>query len=280
MMPLAVSRHLRGWQSVFRLKAAERAIRSPVPGQGAHHGLAGELIVSLTSYGPRLGTVVKTVRSILLQGVIPDRVVLWVTPEDFKSLPQDLLSLTGNIFEVRTFRDLKSYMKIIPALETWPEAFIITADDDLYYEPNWLGILVRGAVAGEKIIVCRRAHRPRRSGDRYAPYAEWDWDIVTRGEVRDDLFPTGCGGVLYPPGSLSPEVGVEGNFKKLCPTADDVWLYWMGRLAGSRVRQVGGGFAQVPWAGSQECSLISQNAQGRNDEQLRAVMAAYPIDRA
>ncbi|MDD5305427.1 MAG: glycosyl transferase, partial [Elusimicrobia bacterium] len=38
---------------------------------------------------------------------------------------------------------------------------------------------------------------------------------------------------LYPPGSLSADVLDQGTFRALCPKADDLWLYWMGRKAGA-----------------------------------------------
>jgi len=82
--------------------------------------------------------------------------------------------------------------------------------------------------------------------------------------------------VLYPPGSLAPEVTNSAAIQELCPDADDIWLYWMGHLAGSRYRQVGGPFRQVAWPRSQRTSLQSQNIdQGRNDVQMAMMQARY-----
>jgi hypothetical protein len=277
MLRAVTSDRLKRIQARIRLRSAERAVAVfPSGRRGRPHGLPGELVVSLTSYPPRFPTLGKTLRSLLSQTVAADRTVLWLTEEHRKLLPLDveLLALEG--LTIGICEDLRSYAKIIPSLRRWPQAYIATADDDLYYGPRWLETLVRGVLPEQRVIVCRRAHRPRRMGDGYAPYQQWDWDFLTDGEVREDLFPTGVAGVLYPPASLSTAVLDCSKFMKLCPTADDVWLYWMGRLAGSKVKQVGGGFAQVAWTGSQDISLVSENMDGRNDEQLQAVMAAYP----
>lgn len=272
MLPPSISDRIRERQAVARQRRAEAAVASPpFEHKGQRHDLPGELIVSLTSYSPRFDTLAKTLRSVLAQRMKADRTVLWIAEGDRAALPDDVTDLTRFGLEIRTCRDIRSYKKIIPTLETWPDAYVVTADDDLYYEPNWLETLVRGVVPGEKVIICRRAHLPKRMDGGFAPYAEWEWDVVAEGQVSDDLFPTSGAGALYPPGSLAPEVLDESGFMTLSPTADDIWLYWMARRAGSKFRQVGGGFAQVTWTGSQAVSLVAQNLQGGNDEQLRAV---------
>lgn len=275
-LPAPLRDRLKDAQIVVRLRNAERAVSRPLPKKRKPHGLPGELIVSLTSHPPRFGTLAKTVRGLLAQSVKADHTVVWLTEEHAKLLPPDVLALRDEGLTIGICEDMRSYAKIIPALERWPEGYIVTADDDLYYEPKWLETLVNGVVPGEKVIVTRRVMRPHGKPGNYTPYQEWDWDFLTDEDVRDDLFPTGVGGVLYPPGSLAPEVLDRTAFRKLAPTEDDMWLFWMGRRAGSKARQVGGGFAQVTWDGTQETSLISQNSDGRNDPQLAAIMAAYP----
>jgi hypothetical protein len=273
-LPAPVERRVLAMQAAVRIRRAERAIASAPLGRGRPHGLPGELVVSLTSYPPRFGTLAKTLKSILAQKVKADRTVLWVAEADEQLLPADVLELTVAGLEIRTCRDIRSYKKFIPALESWPDAYIVTADDDLYYEPGWLEMLVDAAVPGEKVIVCRRAHRPRRTANGFAPYAEWSCEVVGRGKLEHDLFPTTGAGALYPPGSLAPQVLDEARFMALAPAADDIWLYCMSRVAGSRYRQVGGRFIMVMWAGSQDVSLYSSNIAA-NDGQLRAVFAEY-----
>lgn len=264
-----ISKIVRSCQAKARLLVAvARTSRNPSRAT-KRHGLPAELVVSLTSYPPRYRTLVRTLRSLLSQSIRPDRVILWVGHQDMAALPQDALSLIPFGLEIRECEDLRSYKKIIPSIEEWPDAYIVTADDDLYYDPEWLKTLVNGVVPNEQVIVCRRAHRP----DMNKPYHQWQFDVVTDGAIDDDLFPTGCGGVLYPPRSLHPDV-LNRRFNSLCPTADDIWLYAMGKKAGSRYRQVGGGFAQVSWPTTQSGSLGSLNIQEGNDRQLQALLAS------
>ena len=54
-----------------------------------------------------------------------------------------------------------------------------------------------------------------------------------------NLFPTGVGGVLYPPGSLNRDVVKKELFLELCPLADDIWFKAMGLLNGTKTIMVG-----------------------------------------
>lgn len=271
LIPQTVLQKLRLIQARVRLARAEHAVAGFTRQTGRPHGLGGELVVSLTSYSARFGVLSKTIKSLLSQSIRPDRTVLWIAHNDFAEIPTAVLNLEHHGLEIRVCEDIRSYKKIVPSLRQWPRAYIVTADDDFYYEPKWLEKIVGGVVPDQKVIVCRRAHRPILAGLSFAPYANWDWDVVTDEDVRDDLFPTGGAGALYPPGSLAPEVLDQELFTRICPTADDVWLYFMGRRAGSRYRQVGGGFAQVSWPGAEAASLLQTNLAGANDVQIKSV---------
>ncbi|MHB8285640.1 MAG: hypothetical protein ACYDD1_13300 [Caulobacteraceae bacterium] len=172
--------------------------------------------------------------------------------------------------DIRKAPNMLSYKKILPALEAFPLSFIATADDDVYYSKKWLAQLIDGYDPNISTIHCHRAHRPRtRSDGSLLPYGEWDWEIE---DARQDslIFPTGVGGVLYPPFSLDEQVSDIELAKKLAPGADDVWLFFMARKAGTRHRKVGPRFHIRHWAGSQATSLHELNvSNGANDTQIR-----------
>jgi hypothetical protein len=277
-VPGAVRVRFSPFRNALRKWRAEHAVKRPVRRGDRPHGLPGELIVSMTSYAPRFPTLSKTVRSLLNQDVRPDRTILWLAGADEDLLPAEVRELQQHGLEIRTCADLRSYKKIVPALQEFPKAFIVTADDDLYYPRDWLTKLVRGFVPQEKVIVCVRAHKPVRAEVGFRSYSSWHWEFVTGGEIRDDLFPTGGAGALYPPGSLAQETSDVESFTELCPTADDVWLYCMAKLAGSRHRQVGGRFPLVNWDGTQEGGLEHVNVLEGNDLQLARVWQRYCVD--
>ncbi len=253
--------------------------RFPRHRHAPRHNLPGELTVSLTSYPPRFAGLPHTLRSLLDQRVKPDRTVLWIAEGDFAQLTPAILALCDHGLEILPCDDLRSYKKIVPTLARWPDSFIVTADDDVYYAPDWLGSLVERFDPSAPAVVCRRAHRPTRLPDgRMRPYAEWDTEFLQSGDdaPRDDLMPTGIGGVLYYPGVFSAHVTEIDTFRQICPTADDLWLYWMARLNGARYRQVGGPFRQISWPHSQRDSLAQTNVgNGENDRQVRALEARF-----
>jgi len=90
------------------------------------------------------------------------------------------------------------------------------------------------------------------------------------------IFPTGVEGVLYPPGSLSPTVLDSETFMKACPRADDVWLYWMARLAGSEFKLTGYGRRPCMWRNSQKVGLYHANVlQNGNDAQIKVMIDIF-----
>lgn len=239
---------------------------------GRSHGLPHQLVVSLTSYPRRYPTLALTLKCLLAQSVRADRTILWIAREDFSSLPGSVRALEAKGLEIRTCENIRSYKKIIPALAAFPDATIVTADDDVYYSADWLETLV--GHAGEKTIVCHRAHAIKfDQHGRLAPYDKWDFDASADAQL---LFPTGVGGVLYPPGALSPEVMDEALFQKLCPNADDVWLFWMGRRAGSSYAKVPKDWSPITWKGTQETALYLTNMLSHgNDVQIARIMQQF-----
>ncbi|MBZ9848999.1 acyltransferase family protein [Mesorhizobium sp. CA14] len=248
------------------------ALRWPLRGQGRPHGLPDDLIVSLTSYPKRFATLHLTLRCLLSQTVVPDRVILWVTAEDATQLPASVTNLNAQGLEIRFCTDIRSYKKIVPALLAFPKAYIVTADDDVYYSSRWLEQLVQ--LAGEKTVVFHRAHQVTfDDAGRMQPYDQWLFDVS---ETTGMLFPTGVGGVLYGPKSLSAETVDEELFIKLSPQGDDIWLFWMGRRAGSKYVKTSTRWTELPWKGSQASGLYLTNVgAGRNDIQIKKMISHF-----
>lgn len=244
--------------------------------RGKPHDLPGPLVVSLTSFAPRFHTLALTLRCLLTQTVRPDHVILWVGHGDEPQLPKGVMALRRHGLDIRGTKDVRSYTKIIPALRAFPSAFIVTADDDLCYRRRWLEELVAGWDGRRNLIVCHRTHKITVDSNGYPlPYTRWVFDTKLRGEAID-LFPTTGYGALYPPGSLAPEVLDETTFLSICPRADDVWLYWMGRLAGSTFRRITDRREIRTWPNSQHIMLASYNVlEGGNDEQIRNMIAKF-----
>jgi hypothetical protein len=267
----------------LQLFVAERRIArfdGNAPSAARHHGLEVPLVLSLTSYPPRFPALVKTVKSLLLQNTRPDRTVLWIAHEDMPTVPDELRSLESCGFEIRCCADLRSYKKLLPALDAFPGAAIVTADDDVYYDPSWLGALVDAAKASPGCVVAHRMHMALFSSDgRFRPYDEWE---MATSEVDDRppdgrLFPTGVGGVFYPPDCFDPRVADSALAMKICPNADDIWFFWMAELKGTPHRCPQHPIrVSAPWKGSQDVALFQKNWLDRgNDRQIAAMEKTF-----
>lgn len=261
---------LRRWKQARRCRAARAEIMAR-RGGGRPHGLPAPLVVSLTSYPARFADLHLVLRSLLTQSVAADRVILWLDQGDQDRLPPEVRALG---VETRICPDWRSYKKIVPTLADAPDAYVVTADDDLYYPPDWLEGLVARAAAGAR-VVCHRAHRVVLHEGLPAAYGDWLRNIAAP-EAGPLIFPTGVGGVLYAPGVFHADVGDPALFQRLAPLADDVWLYWMHRMAGSRPEKIGGRFRIIEWPGSQTQNLRSTNLSGDgNDRAIAAMLAHY-----
>jgi hypothetical protein len=244
----------------------------------ARHGLPHRLIVSLTSYPKRYDVLELTLKTILTQDISPDEVLLWIAHQDMTALPSSIRELERGGLTIRATDDLRSYKKIIPALEHYGDAIIVTADDDVYYPPSWLRRLADEYRAGVPEVLCHRAHLMRRSAGGYQPYDSWQFNIKAARSAPDVFF-TGVGGVLYPPGVLHSDANDIAKIRELCPTTDDVWLNWMVRLNGYAVRKVSGWIRFYEWPGSQGVALQNSNRgqNGGNDAQIANLVRAYGI---
>lgn len=242
---------------------------------GDKHRLPKGLVVSLTSYPPRYGTLEKTLKTLLTQSIRANKVILWVAHSDYDALPSRVLELKRYGLDIYRCDDLRSYKKIIPALELFRSDFIVTADDDVYYQSDWLEGLTR-SWSGKNEVIFHRGHEIRLDEKGYPlPYDKWLHE-VQGSEASDLYFPTGMGGIMYPPGSLHESVIDRNTFLSLCPGADDVWLYFMARIQGFRWRRAGNIQRFRAWYGTEATALMISNIlNGENDRQIKAMVERY-----
>ncbi len=197
-------------------------------------------VVSLTTYPARLGIAHYTIGTLMRQRVKPDAIHLWLSADELSpaDLPRTLRRMQRRGLRI-TFVEgnIRSYKKLIYALEAYPEATIITADDDCLYPRGWLAMLLDGARRHPGEVVCLRGHRIKVDSDGHVrPYREFlDNNKAPHAMPEDfNLMPTGVGGVLYPPRSLDGVVTDRDLFMRLAPTADDIWFKACSMLAGRK----------------------------------------------
>lgn len=194
-----------------------------------------QYIVSLTSYGKRLyDTAPYTITTLFNQTIQPDRIILWISEDDRKNIGKNLQKLVKKGLEIRCGENLRSYKKLIPAIREFPDDYIITADDDLYYPEDWFKQLIAQHKKYPNKIICHRAHGIKvDSCNNPISYNDWDYCIEPKIYLENtkhspfSVFPTGGAGTLYPPHCLYKDVTNVDLFIKLAPHADDIWFWAM-----------------------------------------------------
>ena len=241
--------------------------------------MISNLIVSLTSYPKRISTVSQTIESLLAQSCIPEKILLWLSVEEFpqkeKDLPLDLMQLVGERFQIEWCADnIRSFKKLIPALRRYPEALLVTADDDICYPEDWLGKLYDAYCAAPQMIHCHRAHRVKvRSGSVFP----LNWKAIYGVKPAFCNLLTTGGGVLFPPHSLHADVCDEKIFSNLCPHHDDLWVWAMAILNSTRINVI----SKTPYSlniieNTQEYGLWEMVNIKESEKQFKNVLKKYP----
>jgi hypothetical protein len=240
-----------------------------------------DCIVSLTSYGERLSSVHHVIYSLLNQSVRPVKIILNISFADEHLVSEKIKQcVILQLIEIHFCEDLKSYKKLIPTLNRFPEHVIITADDDVFYPSDWLKVLWNAHLRQPQSVICLRAHRINFTS-AYKPDSYRSWDKNIQGDLMDgyvDLMPVGIGGILYPISSLHSSVFNKERFLKLSPFADDLWFFVMASLNGTRICKPKYVRRFFPLLGSQKVALFHSNvAKDGNDFQLRKILEEYNI---
>ena len=246
-----------------------------------------QVIVSLTSFPAAIPYAAKAIRSILKGSVLPDKVVLYLTFSQFgeSGIPQELQQLAADnpTFEIRDYsRDIRSYRKLIPALQDFPEAIIVTADDDVAYHKHMLRDLLRLHAQVPAAILAHRAKRMK-PGKPYRKWSKYRWYHFLGKRIHSGFtnIQTGVGGVLYPPHALKPEMLDVELFTRIAPTTDDIW-FWAAAVAnGTPVIPVPFGHNKPRGLGKpRQLSLKTTNFKSGTDKNaaaLDAIVREFPV---
>jgi hypothetical protein len=256
-----------------------------IQSKGIEENSSKKLIISLTSYPKRFSKLHIILYSLLTQTIKPNKVILVLSEkevEDKKDIPAKILFLKKLGLEIKFINEnYRSYNKLIPTLKDFPENNIITVDDDILYPKWFLEKMYLEHKEHPNDIICYRAHLIKNYNNNLRPYSEWEDYDLNKYPQGMDLFPTGVGGILYPPGSLNKEVFNSKTFLEICPSADDVWFKSMSLLNKTNCRRV---FKNknphfVILRGTQETSLYKENVWlGKNDEQIKNVFKLYNLE--
>lgn len=195
-----------------------------------HNKRKNIIVVSLTSYGKRTDSVHITIKSLFLQTDKPDVIILNLAEDEFsrETIPKNLKKLEEFGLVINFTKDIGSYKKLIPTLRLYPDAIIITVDDDVYYPSFMVKKLIQAYQAEPKKIHGYRGYRIPDLRSTLVPYSEWD--KCDSRKCGNDIMLTGVGAILYWPGCFHADIQKEELFMELAPTADDLWFKAMTAL--------------------------------------------------
>jgi hypothetical protein len=241
----------------------------------------GGPVVSMTTYGKRIGAVHLALESIAAGSVLPSRLILWIdrAEMDLVQTPE-LQRLVRRGLEIQACENLGPHKKYYPYLLS-TDVFqlpLATADDDMLYCDWWLAGLARSYREYPESVGCYRAHIVRLTDRSIAPYQTWR--PCKTADPSPLHFATGGSGCIYPP-SLLRNLKAEGSrFMQLCPNADDVWLHANALRAGNQVRQIWSQPMRFPFApDTQGSGLYHSNViLARNDDQIRNTYSDREVD--
>lgn len=245
-----------------------------------------QVVVSLTTFPAAVTYAIDAIKSILTGSALPDKLVLYLVSSEWVDvkLPEELLRMEqeSELFEIRYHnRSTRSYTKLVPALIDFPEAIIVTIDDDIRYHRHLLRDLLCWHDKYPKFVL---AHRVRKI-DLSKPYRKWKkyhwYDFLFKqNHAGFQNLLTGVGGVLYPPHSLREDMLDANLFMNICPTTDDIW-FWAASVANNTpVMPIPFGYnkpKELPKPNN--IRLMTTNYRGQDDRNLAALTAVleqYP----
>lgn len=234
-----------------------------------------DLIVSLTSFPARIGDVWKVIECLKRQTILPEKIILWLSEEQFpqkKELPDSLLNQEDDLFEIRFVSDdIRSHKKYYYMFSDFPEKTFITCDDDIFYDIRMIERLVQTSKRFPNCIISNVVHKFSydNNGD-ILPYRQWCSNINEY--ESENLIQVGIGGVLYPTHSLHQLANNKDVFMRIAPLADDIWLNAMARLNKTPIIKAFGNVLVLSIVNnSPALTNINNGTVSMNDKQLGQV---------
>ena len=258
---------------IFRRLVTEGRLWLPV----TQKNVAQDVVVSLTSYPARLPQLHLVIRSLLHQKLAPREIVLYLGNDTRdEDIPSSLRELEKYNFTIKTgCEDLKPHKKYFFAMQEYPDDAVITVDDDVIYDKDFVRDLYNCYKKFPGCVASRRVHRMIQDTlGNIKSYNDWQWECTQILEPSHQLFSTGCGGALYPPKVLPPETFDAEAIKAHCLNTDDIWLKFMELKADVKVVFTNSKVIHpLTVRNTQASALMHTNtaAENRNDINIRAM---------
>jgi hypothetical protein len=235
----------------------------------------GRIIVSLTTFPARIGRIWLVIETILRQTQKPDKIILWLSKEQFPSfdlLPKRLMKQRDRGLEIRLMDgDIRPHKKYYYTLKEFPNDYMLTVDDDTFYRSTMIEDLSNYSHRYPGSVISQYSRKMQWIEDKIASYTLWP---LIKEETSPNLlsfFGSG-GGTLFPPFAMDPDVLNLNLLMSLTPISDDIWLNAMCRLKKTKSTKTSYFTNQLPvlYLHNETLDFIN-NGMKQNDIQLLAV---------
>jgi hypothetical protein len=241
-----------------------------------------QIVLSLTSFPGRIQDVWIVVECLFRQTFKSDKIILWLSESQFKGieLPKLLIDQQKRGLEIRYVQsDLKSHKKYIYALNQFKNDYIITVDDDLYYDNKLIQNLIVLKEKYPNALPTNRAHLIKfESNQKVSIYSKWFHNYATEKESFL-LVPTGGFGTMYEYNQMHHTFYDQSLIMELAPCADDLWLKVQTLLKNVQII-TNSRYNKDPITikSSQLEKLVSTNVlNGGNDIQFSAILGHFNL---
>lgn len=264
------ARYLRNWCHRLSVEFA------PKRKLGSRPVFSG-LVVSLTTFPPRVRQCAVAIESIFQQSVHPSAVLLALATEEFpgRRIPRSLRGLVKRGLTI-VWVDVnhKSYDKLLSARVKFPDHTIITIDDDKILNPLFLEEMMEAHTKNPDCVI---------------GYRGWEMRLVDgalrygHGWVRADettpsmqLFLPGNAGILYPTGSIGEKLYEMEIAYSLSPTADDFWFWGLTHESSSKLICLGKP-PHVPIVSLKRSPALRDVNEFTNDDQFQKTIDHFGL---
>ena len=233
-----------------------------------------EVIVTLTAIPSRLTGLVYVIKSIFLQTMLPNKIIVYFGNDvKINHIPVELMNYTKRGLEFR-FKDenFKSHKKYIYALAEFKNSLIITIDDDLIYPEDLISKLYLTHKEFQNCIIASRAHKITFSNKgKINKYDDFVYECKDSCIESFLYLATSGAGCLFPPNAIQECFLDWDLISSFSEGADDIWLKFAEIASGTKCVIC----EHSPWKhtieipNTQENSLNYYNVEKkRNDEYL------------
>lgn len=238
-----------------------------------------EIIVSLTSFPSRINEVWQVIEIMKRQTYKPKKIFLWLSKEQFplkNALPGSLLNQEDEMFSIKFVdNNIRSHKKYYYVSQSCPNADVLLIDDDIYYPTDMIERMIAARRDNPNAIICQYGYIIKYDENNVLMQYN-KWENVTQYSNDNKLFFGSGGGTLFKPSELYKDLTNQELFLQLTPTADDIWLNAMARLANVPIIMLKPALPlPVKIHGQKEALSKINVGLGKNDEQIKAVSDYY-----